>query len=161
LIWLFILLLFWKTEKCGNMIDIFTWLSWWTIVFPYTVLNWKFNIDLGCMIILSIKKQVVWFFLQWSFTKNSFWIKSSIDMKIKHKFILIDILDKWSICMLLSNYLRNVIRSKILFFLSLMRKRKYSFRLIQIRFVTSKASDFFLTSIHACTCRCSFAYFNN
>ncbi len=153
--------MFWKTEKCGNMIDIFTWLSWWTIVFPYTVLNWKFNIDLGCMIILSIKKQVVWFFLQWSFIKNTFWIKSSIDLKIKRKFILIDILDKWSICMLLSNYLRNVIRSKILFFLSLMRKRKYSFRLIQIRFVTSKASDFFLTSIHACTCRCSFAYFNN
>ncbi len=34
-----------------------------------------------------------------------------------------------------------VIHPCILFFLFLMRKRKYSFRLIQIRFVTSKASN--------------------
>jgi hypothetical protein len=74
-----------KTEKCGNMIDIFTCLSWWTIIFPHIVLNWKFNIDLGCMIVLPIKKKFLGLFTVIVCQHFFLWIKYST---IRIRFII-------------------------------------------------------------------------
>jgi len=109
-------------EKYGNMIDIFTRLSWCTIIFPCIFFNWKFNIDLGC----SRCKEKLFIFLETKQNTNKIGFFIS-HLKMNRLYV----------------FFRTLFVHKFSYFYSLMRKRTYSFRLIQIRFVTSKASDVF------------------